>query len=238
MERWVWLHINVITEHKPGYVFKCYYVPEKVIARIPSYKADLDEQLGYIDGDSDDDDEPIILEDIVHDQNNVCKALRFLASGYLAPLDASSATLNTIGKFTALYDFSLELEIEDLETAVLGRIDDMDYDALPLDLFMRFARSYYGRHGAESHLTSLGCLIKRKLSYLLPRLEQSMTVDEISSEGGLLGKQLMAVLLEDRAKVRANNGAQDNERAVSEESAARIKVESQECPLSGFFDAY
>ena len=46
----------------------------------------------------------------------------------------------------------------------------------------------------------MGRMIKRKLAYFLPLLQESMTVDEISSEVGVLGKQLIAVLLEDRAR--------------------------------------
>jgi hypothetical protein len=207
----------VHNRNKPGHTKKPYYVPQRVITSIPLYSEKLILQLLSID---DEDDEPVIVDEVKRDQKSLGKALRFLATGHLAPLDASSTTtFNTIDKFTVLYDLSINLDIEDLEQAVLGRIDNMDYDAVPLDVFMEFACSYYDDRSEESCLTPLGRLIKRKLSYLLPRLEQTITVDQLSREGGMLGMQLIAVLLEDRAKVRNKN----RDRA----GLARIKMEPE-----------
>jgi hypothetical protein len=113
----------VHNRNKPGHTKKSYYVPQRVITSIPLYREKLILQLLSMD---DEDDEPVIVDEVKRDQKSLGKALRFLATGYLAPLDASSTTtFNTIDKFTVLYDFSINLDIEDLEQAVLGRINNI-----------------------------------------------------------------------------------------------------------------
>jgi hypothetical protein len=240
MERWAWIEVNVHAMNKLGHTRKCYYVPERVITSIPCYGEQLRVKLASIEGD----DEPVIVDELKRDQKSLGKAFRFLATGYLAPLDASIVPSAALDSLITLYNLSIDLDIGDLEDAVLVCIDDMDYDALPLDVFMEFARCYYADHGEDSHLTDIGELIKSKLSYLLPRLEQSMTVDQLSCEGGMLGMQLMTVLLEERARDRAMAQAkaivraqecQDNERACSEEPVVRIKGEFQEFSLRELF---
>lgn len=99
---------------------------------------------------------------------------------------------------------------------MLCHIDNLDFEALPHHKFLDFARRYYNVNGALSQHTTLGHLIKKKLLSLLPHLQRSMTIEEMSSESGILGKQLIAVLLEDRVKNQAELGPE-----------ASIKMETQ-----------
>jgi hypothetical protein len=90
-------------------------------------------------------------------------------------------------------------------------------DSLNPAVFLAFASRYYKETGCYPQGTStLGCLIKVKLAEFLPRLQQTMTIKDISSQGGILGTQLIEVLLEDRVKSQAAPG-----------SGARVKVENQ-----------
>ena len=53
-------------------------------------------------------------------------------------------------------------------------------------------------------------MIKKKLSSLMPHLEQSRTISQVGYLGGGfeggLGRQMLEVLLEDRAKMRETPG--------------------------------
>jgi hypothetical protein len=130
--------------------------------------------------------------------------------------DGEKESEGTWDSLVGLYNFSRLLSIKTLEVAMLTKFCDL-IDALSPTVFLTFARRYYnetGRYPKES--STLGCLIKVKLAEFLPRLQQTMTIKEISSQGGILGTQLIEVLLEDRAKNQVAPG-----------SGARTKVENQ-----------
>lgn len=210
-KRWVWLIVNTISGTRTA--TKDFYIPEKIIDHIPSYKTKLQDRLAAIEGDG----EPTIRDLVRRDLEPFTKAIRFLASGHLAPLDTSAPTCSqTLDGHVELFKLSRKLSIKCLEDAVLDQIDNLQFRALPHVVFLGFARSYY-IGGADTQHTSLGELIKKKLFSLLPYLQQSMSVGELSSEDGILGKQLMTVLLEDRAKPHVAPGF----------GAMRVKVESE-----------
>lgn len=212
-KRWVWLELYILTETRGAFVTKSIYVPEKVIDQIPSYKAQLQRKLALIK----DDKEPTILDTTGRDQESISKAIRFLTNGYLTPLDAASHTCDkSLASLVDLYKLSIDMSITALEYAVLWHIGDLDFQALPRQKFLWFARTYY-RAGADTQHTSLGKLIKKKVASLLPYLQQSMTVEELSSEGGILGKQLIAVLLEDRAKAAEVESESDEGPSIKHE---------------------
>jgi hypothetical protein len=143
----------------------------------------------------------------------VTNAIRFLSSGYLTPVNAStSACEKALQTLVQLYNFSIALKIVKLETAVLSHIEVVNFEAMALDVVLGFARSYYNGDGADTQNSSLGRLIKTKLSLSLPRVQQSMIAAKISSEEGVMGKQLIAVLFEDRAQHQVTLGAVKRER--------------------------
>ena len=174
------------------------YVPQGVLRSVPSYKGQLDQQKATLKGDI----QPIIRDPTPRDPEVVSKTIRFLVSGYLFPLDASSSTCkDTLEDFIKLYKLSTTLSIKLLETAVLNHIDT--FDGLTLAIFLAFARSYYRTNGAEAQNTSLGELIKKKLAAFSQCMVDLKTVDEIKNEDGVLGRQLIEVLLEERAAGKA-----------------------------------
>jgi hypothetical protein len=202
-ERWVWLEVAALPPKKRPRVnpsINRHYVPEAIIYHIPSYRAQLAEKLVSINS-HDDDDEPVIRDDQPRDPQIVTKAIRFLVSGHLTPLDASTNDCEkTLDTLVELWYFSSTLTIVSLSQALISHIENST--AVTLEIFLAFARRFYARFTdvyKTVERTSLGQMIKRKLAYFLPLLQESMTVDEISSEVGVLGKQLIAVLLEDRA---------------------------------------
>lgn len=210
MQRWVWLKVTVTVGSTSA---RYYYVPEAIIRYIPSYKGQLDEQLASIKGDN----EPVTTDQTARDPKTVGKAIRFLTSGYLYPLDATSSTCkDSLDDLVKLYKFSTALSIKRLETAILHHIDI--FEELTLAIFLAFARSYYDANGAEAQDTSLGDLIKKKLAEFLQRMVDLKTVDEIKNEDGILGRQLIEVSLEERA-------AAGKARQKRTSSDAPIKIE-------------
>ena len=198
IQRWVWLEVAVLPANKKpkaNPVFNRHYIPEDIASCIPNYKAQLQKVTS-----TKSDDEPVIRDDRACDPQVVTKAIRFLASGYLTPLDASSGDCKiTLDNLVELWHFGVNRSIKGLCTAVIAHIELST--ALTLGVFLAFARRFYDNFGnvyVKVQDTGLGRMIKRRLAYFLPRLQESMTVDEISSEAGILGKQLITVLLEDR----------------------------------------
>lgn len=209
IKRWVWLEVPVraCNVRQPATI-KHYYVPEEIIDQIPSYKSQLQHShYGNVDG------ERTIRDTTPRDPKAVTNAIRFLSSGYLTPVNAStSACEKALQTLVQLYNFSIALKIVKLETAVLSHIEVVNFEAMALDVVLGFARSYYNGDGADTQNSSLGRLIKTKLSLSLPRVQQSMTAAKISSEEGVMGKQLIAVLFEDRAQHQVTLGAVKRER--------------------------
>jgi hypothetical protein len=198
MQRWVWLEVAVphTTKRPPAIPdFNRHYIPEEIIRHIPSYQAQLNEKLALIEGDA----EPIIRDIVARNTQLVCQTIRFLASGYLTPLnEAEKENKATWGGLISLYVFSRQLSIKTLKDAMLTQFCEL-IDSLNPAVFLAFARHYYaGWNYDKSQNTRLGCLIKIKLAEFLPRLQQTMAVKDISAEGGALGTQLIEVLLEDR----------------------------------------
>jgi hypothetical protein len=212
-ERWVWLEISV-SSLAVAATWKSFYVPEAIIDHIPSYKDLLLKKAALINSW---DEHTIRDSSVTRPMEPVKGAIRFLVSGFLAPLDTSSTTCDkTLDGLIELYKLSIELSIKCLEVAVLGHIDALNFEALPHQKFLGFARSYYSVNGVGRQNSSMGCLIKKKLSSLLPYLQKSMTIEEMSTETGILGKQLIAVLLERVAKVQAASS-----------SDAKVKMENR-----------
>lgn len=184
---------------KPGHTSKCYYVPEAIIDQIPSYKDQLLKKATAANAW-----EEHTIRDasgLARPLETVTAVIRFLVSGFLAPLDTSSPTCGkTLDGLVELYKLSIMMSIKCLEVAVLDDINALQFNALPHHVFLVFARSYYALGGVDAQHTTLGHLIKKKLFSLLPHLQKSMTIEDMSTETGILGKQLIAVLLEDRFK--------------------------------------
>lgn len=174
------------------------YFPQGVLRSVPSYKGQLEQQKAILKGDI----QPIIRDSTPRDPEVVSKAIRFLVSGYLFPLDASSSTCkDTLEDFIKLYKLSTTLSIKVLGISILNHIDT--FDGLTLAIFLAFARIYYRNNGAEAQNTSLVELIKKELAAFLQCMIGLKTVDEIKNEDGVLGRQLIEVLLEERAAGKA-----------------------------------
>jgi len=214
-KRWVWLEISVNLPGLTAGSWKSFYVPEAILDHVPIYKAQLLRKAAPINSW---DEHTIRDTTVSYPAEPVTAAIRFLVSGFLAPLDTSSTLTceKTLGSLVELYKLSIKLSIKCLEVALLDHIDALNFEALPHQKFLGFARSYYASGGVDAQHTTLGHLIKKKLSSLLPYLQKSMTIEEMSSESGILGKQLIAVLLERMAKIQAAPG-----------SDARVKIENQ-----------
>lgn len=223
LQRWVWLEVTVSKTPSPNkYTANAnpstsrYYIPQDIIRYIPSYKSQLEEQLACPKGD----EEPVICDKTAREAQVVAKAVRFLSSGYLYPLEASSSTINdSLNDLVKLYNFSNSLSIKRLEVGILDHIKN--FRGLSLAIFLIFARSYYDAHGKEAQDTSLGHLIKQKLAEFLPRMVELKTVDEIKREGGILGQQLIEVLLDERA------ASQAKERSAND-PAIKIEIEDDD----------
>jgi hypothetical protein len=197
IQRWVWLEVcgSKATHNAPLSALHRYYVPEEIIAHIPTYLHQLNDKLAHIEGDA----EPIIRDALARDPQLVCQTIRVLASGYLTPLnEADKESKGTWDGLISLFNFSTALSIKILKVAVLTQLCKL-IDTLNPAVFLAFARHYYDdcSYGSRQN-TDLGCLIKVKLAEFLPRLQQTMTIKDISAEGGILGTQLIEVLLEDR----------------------------------------
>jgi hypothetical protein len=124
---------------------KSFYISEEVVAHIPSYAAQLREQLASIQGD----DEPIIRDNIPRDPLAVSRAIRDLVTGYLTSLENVSSRVgtNTLHRLVDLYDFSIAMSIKCLELAVLSRIDFVNFVALNHDILLTLARRYSSETG-------------------------------------------------------------------------------------------
>jgi hypothetical protein len=196
MQCWVWLGVPLPLTTRGPPTFNRYYISEEIIAHSPIYQAQLNGKLALIEGDA----ETIIRDGPVRDPQLVCQTVRFLASGYLTPLnEADKGTKGTWDGLIKLYNFSGTLAIVNLRDAMLKQFCYL-IDALNPATFLAFARHYYDNWNPRvSENTSLRSLIKIKLAESLPRLQQTVVVKDISSEGGILGMQLIEVLLEDRA---------------------------------------
>jgi hypothetical protein len=206
IQRWVWLEVAAPPADgnpEANSVVYRHYVPEGIVREIPGYKDQLDKQLGSIKGGS----EPIIRDTYTRDPQIVSKAIRFLASGYLTPIDNSpNDCQKTLDSLVELYLFGNRSETRRLRKAVLFHIHHSE--ALTLEVFLPFARSCYELPWMDPEL-GLWRLLKRKLAEFLPRIQQTVSVNEISSEGGMLGKQLFVVLLEYRAKGQGTLGSNE-----------------------------
>jgi hypothetical protein len=138
-----------------------------------------------------------VRDEVPRNPQVVCKTIRFLASGYLTPLEeVDREGKGTWDDLVELYNFSKALSIKTLEVAMLSEFSKL-LDSLDPAVFLAFARRYYKRNDKDQN-KSLERLIKVKLADFLPRLQQTMSVKAISTEGGVLGRQLIEVLLEDR----------------------------------------
>ena len=210
IQRWVWLEVRPLT----CATFNRHYIPEEIIAHIPSYQAQLNEKLVLIEGDA----EPIIRDNVARDPGLICQTIRFLVSGHLPLNDADQQSQATWDSLVKLYNFSKMLSIGTLQTAMLRKFWHL-IDALEPAVFLAFARRYYNNTGYRTQDTgrSLTGVIKAKLAEFLPRLQQTMTVKDISSQTGMLGMQLIEVLLEDRAEEEVPPG-----------SGARVKAEIED----------
>lgn len=192
-QRWVWLEVTLL-----GAIDKAvhrYYIPERIVSHIPFYDNQIKEKLES----NESDDEPIIRDTTPRNLKKLSKAIRFLTSGHLTPLNTSTADWDkALDSLVSLWSFGLMLSITGLCAAVISHIEHSK--ALSPRVFFTFARRFYAKSPDNSNIkaSSIGCMIKRKLTYFMPYLEESMTIDELSSEGGILGKQLIEVLLEDR----------------------------------------
>lgn len=197
IQHWIWLEVLAppTVRHPRATIYNRHYIPRDIVNCIPHYKALSEEKLASIEGH----DEPIIRDTVVRDPQIVTDTIRFLASGHLNPLNASSGDCEEIlyGLFE-LFQFGDTFSIVKLCTAVVEHIDR--FTALPLKVFLAVMRKYYTHYHEDVQNRMLALLIKRKLAEYLPQLQQTMTNEEISSESGILGKQLMMVLLEDRDK--------------------------------------
>jgi hypothetical protein len=190
-------------------------VPANAVRHIPIYKCQLDEQLQTMKGDQ----EPTIYDQTARDPRLIVKTVRYLSSGYLYPLHVSSSTcMGNLNDMVDLYNFSTALSIKRLEMAILHHIDT--FEDLQVAGFLAFARSYYDANGAESQYTSLGELIEKKLAAFLQPWVDTKTVDEITNEGGILGRQLIEVLLEERS-----SREKERQHYSSAWSDAPIKIE-------------
>jgi hypothetical protein len=109
----------------------------------------------------------------------------------------SSTCKDNLDDLVRLYNFSTALSIKRLETGILHHIDA--FEDPPLAIFLAFARSYYKKYGADAQDTGLGELIKKKLAAFLQHMIDTKTKEEIKNEGGILGQQLIEVLLEERS---------------------------------------
>jgi hypothetical protein len=227
-ERWVWLEVAVspVTKRsKANPSINRHYIPEKILDYTPSYKAQLKEKLASIEGD----DEPVIRDDDPRDPQVVTKAIRFLVSGYLTPLDASSDDCEkTLDSLMELWYYGWRSSNMHLYLAAVSHIEESK--AITPKAFLAFARRFYDKYaedyGDRIHTTSMGRMIRRKLAFFLPRLQESMTIDEISSEGGVLGKQLMVALLEDRNKKDSTSGFK-TKTEVKEDGASGSKTKTE-----------
>ena len=99
-----------------------------------------------------------------------------------------------------MYDRSIALEIESAEKAILDYIEYSN--ELPVSAFLEFAKTVYNddykswclpKHGVES---SIGQMLRRKLTKLLPTMMEDGTVQNIQSDGGTLSNELLRIIID------------------------------------------
>ena len=197
-QRWVRLEVASKTPRATS----LYYVSEDVIGHIPSYQAQLREELALIECE----DEPVIQDLNPRDPQMVSKAIRFLESGYLTLPDASSSNfVKSLDSLVDLYFFGMALSIQRLVDEVPLHIFRI-FKENSLAIFLPFARHCHDKKsGVNAQHIHIGYAIQLRLAHLLPRLQQSMTADE-SCEAKDMGKRLINLLVEPRGEGARETG--------------------------------
>lgn len=169
-------------------------VPQHILQKIPFYKYELESALST--------KSPSGIPKIKDakfpstGQEAFITTLNLLGNTPLPVIGAAETQdIDTLKSLLAVYDVCMELQTGALERAVLGHLASYDYPKL--DTFVAFAREVYGDTGSKKREveSSIGKVVKRKLTELLPRLLQEGEAKEITSKGGILCTELLEVTI-------------------------------------------
>lgn len=169
-------------------------VPQHILQKVPFYKSELETALSATGPDG----IPTIKNAKIPDagEEPFIKAIDFIGGTPLPAIDAPGAQdIETLKSLLAVYDVCIELQTEELEQAVLSHISDHQYPKLKS--FVEFARQVYGDVGSKKRTvnSSIGKVIKLKLTVLLPRLLQEGEEKRVTAMGGVLSTELLEVIV-------------------------------------------
>lgn len=146
-------------------------VPQHILQKVPFYKSELESAL--ITKSSNGIPKIKDAKFPSSGQEAFITTLNFLGGTPLPVIGADDTQdIDTLKSLLAVYDVCIELQTEALEHAVLSHLAAYDYPRL--DNFVDFAREVYGDTGSKTREveSSIGKVVKRKLTELLPRLLQ------------------------------------------------------------------
>lgn len=175
-------------------------VPQHILQHVPFYKSELESALSTTGPNG----IPTITDAKIPGvgEEAFIKTIDFLGGTPLPAIDApSSQDIETLKSLLAVYDVCIELQTEELEQAVLDHISTYQYPKLKS--FIDFARHAYGDLGPKKRAvdSSIGKVIKLKLTALFPRLLQGGDVKRITGVGGVLSTELLEVTIKHFAGV-------------------------------------
>ena len=172
------------------------FIPQQTLQRIPVYEF----KVGRVLATKDRNDVPTIIDEALlsamEDPSTLVKTINFLGGAPLPNIgDAGADDNRTLSSLLGVYDVCIELKIKALEEAILGHISSCTYATW--DIFIKFAKEVYGDTGKKKRTvdSSIGRVIKLKLTAFLPSLMQDGTTQRVSAVGGVLSAQLLDITI-------------------------------------------
>jgi len=175
-------------------------VPQHILQKIPFYKPELDTALSTTGPNG----IPTITDAKIPgaSEEAFVKTIDFIGGTPLSEIDAKgSQDIETLKSLLAVYDVCVELQTEELEQAILDHFSNYQYPKL--QSFIDFAREFYGDVGPKKRAedSSIGKIVKLKLTALFPRLLREGDVKRITGVGGILSTELLEVTIKHFAGV-------------------------------------
>lgn len=169
-------------------------VPQQILQTIPFYKSELESALSTTNPN----EIPTIKNAKIPSagEKAFVKTINLLGGAPLPVIDTPGCEeIETLTSLLAVYDTCIQLQTEELERAVLDHMANYEY--LKLKTFTDFAREVYGDTGSKKRAvdSSIGKVIKLKLTALFQRLLQEGEEKRIIALGGVLGTELLEVIV-------------------------------------------
>jgi hypothetical protein len=172
------------------------FVPQHILQRISVYERQIHGALATKDRNQVPTITDEVLLGVIEQPAAPIKAIDFLDGAPLPNIGEAGADDNiTLSSLLGVYDVCIELQIKTLEEAILGHMSSCTYATW--DTFIKFAKEVYGDTGKKKRAvdSSVGKVVKLKLTAFLPRLMQDGTAQRISAMSGVLSAQLLEITI-------------------------------------------